>query len=345
MIKLRDQAQNQKSRSVENASATKAEANWESLPLWLRYAEPQDQPEGTPSNDEPVWLRWRDSGDKSASSGLRTESTYSATAENAFESDSLAYSLRHQLWEGESAADSLNPDAVQSTQTIAPANNSSRGHKNRLVIVAACVFGAIALAFAVGLLGLVNNRFFAKPTLASFKLAATWPATWTPTPTTTPTQASTPTRTVAATVTRTALPSRVPPTWTPRPLATLAPTVNPYLYIVYQRSCQHSGGTFIEGRVNSLIGEVYGAHVTLGSSPGGDVIQTLITGTDRSPGYYSFIISAIGPRQGIFYVWITDTAGKPLSDPSAGRVITNAIQNSDDPASCWQASVDFVATR
>jgi hypothetical protein len=121
--------------------------------------------------------------------------------------------------------------------------------------------------------------------------------------------------------------------------------VNPFIYNSVQRGCQHSGGTFIEGTVNSLVGEVVGVRVTLGGSPGGNVIQTVVTGRDKSPGYYTFVIRDNGSYPGIFYVWVSDTNGNPLSDPNSGRVATNAIKNGDDPASCWQAYVDFIATR
>jgi hypothetical protein len=117
------------------------------------------------------------------------------------------------------------------------------------------------------------------------------------------------------------------------------------LFNSVSRGCQHSGGTYIEGTVSSLFGEVTGAHVSLGTSPGGNVIQTLVTGKDKSPGYYTFVIRANGPYPGTFYVWVTDTAGNPLSDPNNGRVVTNSIRSGDDPASCWQAFIDFVATR
>jgi hypothetical protein len=116
------------------------------------------------------------------------------------------------------------------------------------------------------------------------------------------------------------------------------------MYGTFLRSCQHSGGAFIEGTINSPFGEVVGARVSLGSAPGGNVIQTLVTGRDKSPGYYTFVIRAIGPAPGTYYVWVTDTAGKPLSDPNAGRVDMNAIKNAGDPASCWQAFLDFVAS-
>ncbi|MDE3091225.1 MAG: hypothetical protein KGJ80_17795 [Chloroflexota bacterium] len=179
-------------------------------------------------------------------------------------------------------------------------------------------------------------------------LLAGLPPTWTPTPTDTltptptntptstptltPTPTNTPTNTPIATPTRT----RAPRTNTPKP-----PPPSPFTYTVFRRGCQHSGGTFIEGYVTFPGGEESGVRVRLGSGPGGNEIQTLTTGSDRSPGYYTFILSANGARPGTWYVWIVDASGRPLSDPNAGRVETNAIRNGDDPNSCWQALIDF----
>ena len=125
-----------------------------------------------------------------------------------------------------------------------------------------------------------------------------------------------------------------------KPSATPLPS-SPWAYIVNPRGCQHSGGTFIEGVVTNLYGEEAGARVILGTSPGANVIQTIITGSDRSPGYYTFVLNANGADPSTYYAWIADASGKALSDPNAARVTTNAIKNSDDPNSCWQAFVDF----
>ncbi|MCX7840672.1 MAG: hypothetical protein N2559_14655 [Anaerolineae bacterium] len=110
---------------------------------------------------------------------------------------------------------------------------------------------------------------------------------------------------------------------------------------MFRRGCYHSGGTFIEGYVTNAQGEEAGVRVNLGTAPGSNVIETRITGNDRSPGRYTFVLSAQGPRPGVWYVWISDASGKPLSDPNAGRVETNAIRNPDDPNACWRAEIDF----
>jgi len=174
------------------------------------------------------------------------------------------------------------------------------------------------------------------------------PPTWTPTPTFTPTNTptatptftatptetptSTPTNTPIATATRT----RPPRTNTPKP-----PTPSPFLYSVIRGGCFHSGGTYIEGFVTNASGEEAGVRVRLGTSPGGGEIATIITGSDRSPGHYTFVIRAQGAQPGTWYVWIVDATGKPLSDPNAGRVVTNDIRNPDDPNACWRAEVNF----
>lgn len=187
-----------------------------------------------------------------------------------------------------------------------------------------------------------------KPPLPPTPTRVGLPPTWTPTPTNTPTNTPTPTNTFTPTLTPTptytptntpiATATRTRPPWTntPRP-----PTPSPYPYTVFRGGCFHSGGTFIEGFVTNATGEEAGARVRLGSSPGGGEIQTLTTGTGRSPGHYTFVLRAQGAQPGTWYVWIVDAAGKPLSDPFAARVDTNNIRNADDPAACWRAEINF----
>ncbi len=188
-----------------------------------------------------------------------------------------------------------------------------------------------------------------KPPLPTTTLVvAVLPPTWTPTPTDTPTFTPTPTSTSTPTFTptNTNTPTNTPiPTSTrrptPRPTRPPTPVPSPWSYIAMPRGCQHSGGTFIEGYVTNPSGEEAGTRVTLGTAPGSSVVQTITTGSDRSPGYYTFVLNANGSRPGDWYVWITDVSGKALSDPSAGHIRTNDIRNGDDPNSCWQAFIDF----
>ncbi len=175
------------------------------------------------------------------------------------------------------------------------------------------------------------------------------PPTWTPTPTETPTNTPTPTHTFTPTFTPT--PSRTPtntpiatatrtrPPWTntPRP-----PTPSPYAYNVSRVGCFHSGGTFIEGYVNSAGGPLAGIRVDLGTSPGSNVISTVYTeGSEGRPGHYTFVLQAQGARPGTWYVWVADANGRAQSDPFAARVDTNNIRNAEDPAACWRAEINF----
>lgn len=214
-----------------------------------------------------------------------------------------------------------------------------------VIIVLVCMaFGLIYVNPQVAL-----NPF--KPPLPTPTAIAALPPTWTPTPTNTPTNTptSTPTSTPTETPTPTPIPTEtpIPPTLTPtrrptpRPTALPAPTVSPYVYATVIQECKHSGGTYIEGYVTNASGEEAGARVRLGNTPGNDEIQTLVTGSNRSPGYYLFVLNDRGSKPGTYYVWIVDTYGKAISNPNAGRITTNNINNSDDPSACWRAVVSF----
>jgi hypothetical protein len=242
MLKLKDHIQKHNMESAAHDRAAGAHVNWKNVPVWLGYAEPRDQREGMSSNDGLGWMRWRESVDRSRSSRAHSEPGYAASSADTYESDALAYSLRHQLWEGESAADSLNPDFVLRNQSRAPASNSTGALDFRWLLVAACVLAASALAFSADLVRLVYNRLQAKSMVAAIRVAATWLVTEIPSPTTMPTLALTPTR--RATAARTALPSRVPPTL---PSRFLVPTISLCNFGVGQRGCHHSGGTYIGG--------------------------------------------------------------------------------------------------
>ncbi len=184
------------------------------------------------------------------------------------------------------------------------------------------------------------------------------PPTWTPTPTLTPTPTDTPTPTPTHTLTPTPTltptmtptptptrpsptPTRVPPTRTPIPTATPTPQ---FAFRTVWQSCKHSGSTFIEGTVYSSSAGGYesGVQVAMGSAPGGGDIYYVTSGNQgKSPGYYVHIIRGSGSAPGNYFVWVADGAGKPLSDPNAGRVATNSL-GPDDPNACWWATIDFV---
>ncbi|MBI5302459.1 MAG: hypothetical protein HY868_09995 [Chloroflexi bacterium] len=214
-----------------------------------------------------------------------------------------------------------------------------------VIIVLVCM--ALGLIFVNPQVAL--NPF--KPPLPTPTAIAALPPTWTPTPTNTPTGTRTPTATGTPTVTptETPIPSATPilPTSTPtrrptpRPTRPPAPTASPYIYTTFIIECKHAGGTYIEGYATNAQGEESGVRVRLGSTAGGDEIQTVTTGSNRSPGYYVFVLNDRGSRPGTYYVWVVDGNGRAISNPSVGRVTTNDIRNSDDPSACWRAVVSF----
>lgn len=186
-----------------------------------------------------------------------------------------------------------------------------------------------------------------KPPIPTLTLVvANLPSTWTPTPTFTPTDTPAPTDTLTPTptatptsvptITPTPTRTRVPFTRTPKP-----PTPIPWTYVPYLiESCHHSGGTYIEGYVTNSNGEESGTRVSYGSAPGANVIQTIVTGSDRSPGYFTFVLNSNGSKPGTWYVWISDAYGKALSDPNGAVVTTNSL-GATDPSSCWQVKYRF----
>jgi hypothetical protein len=220
-------------------------------------------------------------------------------------------------------------------------------------IGALVVIGLTVVAIAAFLVIGVNpqiaiNPF--KPPLPTGTATRSLPPTWTPTSTNTPTSTSTPTVTPSITPTPTATDT---PTSTPIPSNTPRPTPRPptrtpapppppsYPYFITLSSCEHSGGTFIEGYVNSAQGPLSGISVSYGTSPGSNVAGTVVTeGTEGRVGHYTFVLSPNNARPGTWYVWITDGTGKLYSDPNAGRIVTNNIKD-DNSGSCWRAEVDF----
>jgi hypothetical protein len=219
-----------------------------------------------------------------------------------------------------------------------------------LVIVVVTVIVLIAYAVIFVNPRIAINPF--KPLLPTPTLFEGLPATWTPTLTSTPTETFTPTLTETPTPTDTptltpsTTPTIIPPTstrrpatWTPRPPTA---TTSPITYIVLKGTCEHSGGTFIEGYVTNPQGEESGTRVNLGTSPGSNVVDSRTTGYgERSPGHYTFVLNANGAKPGTWFVWIVDASGRTISDPSQARVTTNDIRNGDDPNACWRAEVNF----
>lgn len=187
------------------------------------------------------------------------------------------------------------------------------------------------------------------PTLVA--LMPTLPPTWTPTLAPTETATPTLTATFTATPTReaTPTPTNAPtntPTITPRPVTrTPIPTSPPPTPIpspyVYQPSfrCEHSGGIYIKGKVTSGGQPQDGVRVRFATDPDAATIQEE---QYTRNGEYSFILKAIGSfgdKPAVWYIWIADGTGAPLSDPYF-HFSTNNLPPSD-PSACWQAYVDF----
>ena len=218
-----------------------------------------------------------------------------------------------------------------------------------MVVVIVIVIGFYAVIF----LNPQTSLNPLKPPLPPTATPVPLPPTWTPTPTNTPTftptvtptDTPTPTPTTTPTATPTATATNTPlatPTRT-RPPRTNTPKPPPFAFYVTNYSCQHSGGTYIEGWVTNSAGEEAGTQVNLGTTPGANVVDTRISGSgERSPGHFTFVLNANGPRPGTWYVWVVDASGKAISDPNAARVVTNDIRNGDDPNSCWRAEMTFV---
>jgi hypothetical protein len=105
--------------------------------------------------------------------------------------------------------------------------------------------------------------------------------------------------------------------------------------------CEHSGGTYIEGYVNSASGPETGVRVSYGTSPGGNVLETRNTeGAGGRVGHYTFVLRDGGPRPGTWYVWVVDANGRAISDPNQARVVTNDLRPGD-PNACYRAEVNF----
>lgn len=137
-------------------------------------------------------------------------------------------------------------------------------------------------------------------------------------------------------------PTPVPPTPTPVP-ATPTPS-SPYLYkkALVQRCDPNAGVTYIYGTVYQNHQPYNGARVVFSWVPDGEwVTQPAISGPhpgypDWAPGYYSHIVQAGGPREGTWYVWIVDEAGRRISEMAV--VHTDGVAGE---GKCQQAMVDF----
>ncbi len=226
------------------------------------------------------------------------------------------------------------------------------------------ITGLVILFYAIVFLNprIAFNPF--KPPLPVSTLLAARPTlqpTWTPTETSAPTPSTTPTlpatatlviqpppilapptATTAPTLTSTATPR--PPTRTPAPTSAAPPTAIPSVY-AYRATlnCSHSGGTQIKGTVTSGGQPQDGVRVRVATSPdAATVVEEQFTRRQSdSSAAYAFVLKAVGAFDppATWYVWITDGAGNPISDPNF-RFQTNNYAR-DNPQACWLAILDF----
>jgi hypothetical protein len=195
------------------------------------------------------------------------------------------------------------------------------------------------------------------------------PATWTPTTTPMPSATATALPPATATLVVQPLPSPTqgpintlviiptatlrPPTRTPTPINTTAPTIaatataasSPYSYRA-TLNCSHSGGTQIKGTVTNGGTPQEGARIRVATGPDASAVieggeQVTRRQPDGSAGY-AFVLMPIGAfdSPATWYIWIVDGAGVPLSDPNFHFQTNNFPR--DNSLACWLAIVDFV---
>lgn len=142
---------------------------------------------------------------------------------------------------------------------------------------------------------------------------------------------------------RPATPTPVPPTATPVPAATPTP-VSPYLYkkALVQRCDPNAGVTTLYGTVYQNHQPYNGAKVVFSWVADGPwATQPVISGPHEgypnwAPGFYEHILQAGGPREGTWYVWIVDDAGRRISEMA--MVHTDGVAGE---GKCQKAVVDF----
>lgn len=175
--------------------------------------------------------------------------------------------------------------------------------------------------------------------LPTYTLTATPTNTRTPTltPTSippTPTFLPSPTSTVTLIPTITRTPTRRAPT----PTATAKPFA--YKFKAVNQGCEHSGQTFIQGKVYDKSGELLNGLIVVlsGAGPDGAIADKRQTGDDGD-GAFSFIVDANGPVPGQKrWIWMM-TGSQRISD-----VVQFSFNNYNEknPASCLRGWVDFV---
>jgi hypothetical protein len=216
------------------------------------------------------------------------------------------------------------------------------------------IFGAVLFA---GVLACQTSDMFFVAQQATATPTRTPRPTFTPFPTVTLTPEPLPTQPPpppAATRTPTKRPTARPatrvPTKPPAPPPP-APVVQPpppppapkFAYGVNAPWCEHSGGSYIKGKVydstSSDANGVGGILVALGDSTGTNPWVGPIPAFDD--GYYSFTLTPDGggAKVGTFYVWLVDGNKNRISD-MGGPIVINGL-GPDAPGSCWAGGADF----
>jgi uncharacterized protein YraI len=137
----------------------------------------------------------------------------------------------------------------------------------------------------------------------------------------------------------TSTPAPVPPTATPQPTAPPKPQYQFNITAVSKCEPQEAG-TWFEGRTYVGGQPKNGYKVVFSYAPDGPwATEPMISGPHGGyegwdTGYYSHIISATGPREGTWYVWIVDDGGSRISEMASW---TSKGPGGD----CNQAAVDF----
>ena len=83
-------------------------------------------------------------------------------------------------------------------------------------------------------------------------------------------------------------------------------------------SCDsNEASTYVRGTVRQNGQPVNGHRVVFSWHPDGEVVAGITSGhySDWAQGYYSHILQAGGPREGNWWFWIQDEAGKRISSP------------------------------
>ena len=149
----------------------------------------------------------------------------------------------------------------------------------------------------------------------------------------------------------TAIPTRTPVVIRPTPSATpsILPTSTPaapasghlFKRAILSRCDPNGAVTYVHGTVYQNSQPVNGYRVVFSWQPDGAVVAGITSGPHAgypgwAPGYYSHILQAGGPREGDWWFWIQDEAGKRISEMA--HVHTDGVAGE---GKCQQAIINF----